>query len=128
MTSERPGAHPIDIEVGARVRERRKALGLSQSELGRRLGLTFQQVQKYENGMNRMSVSRLWMIGQALEVSIVDLVEGLAEDAPPTGAGAAGVAEGARLVTAWRRIRSATHRAAVVGLVEGLADGRRKPD
>lgn len=60
----------IDRLVGARLRERRLLLGLSQQQLAKALGITFQQVQKYENGVNRISASRLWDISRRLEVPI----------------------------------------------------------
>lgn len=56
---------PVDVWVGARVAARRNALGKNQSELGRALGLTFQQVQKYERGVNRISSSKLWAAAAA---------------------------------------------------------------
>ena len=62
--------NPIDIHVGNRIRLRRTLLGLSQEKLASLLGLTFQQVQKYERGMNRVGASRLWDIGKVLEVPI----------------------------------------------------------
>ena len=60
--------NPIDVHVGNRIRLRRTLLGLSQEKLASLLGLTFQQVQKYERGMNRVGASRLWDIGKVLEV------------------------------------------------------------
>jgi len=62
--------NPIDVHVGARIRLRRTLLGISQSTLAETLGLTFQQVQKYEKGTNRVSASRLVDIARALDVSI----------------------------------------------------------
>ncbi len=62
--------NPIDVHVGKRVRLRRTLLGMSQEKLGELLGLTFQQVQKYERGMNRVSASRLWDISKVLEAPI----------------------------------------------------------
>src|SRR5260370_12365760 len=62
--------HPIDVMVGKRIRLRRVQLGLSQTELGQKLGVTFQQIQKYENGANRVSCSRLYETSVALEVPI----------------------------------------------------------
>ncbi len=62
--------NPIDVHVGNRIRLRRTLLGLSQEKLASLLGLTFQQVQKYERGMNRVGASRLWDIGKVLEVPI----------------------------------------------------------
>lgn len=60
----------IDLHVGQRVRLRRTLLGMSQEQLGAELNITFQQVQKYERGTNRISASRLWDIGQILDVSV----------------------------------------------------------
>ena len=62
--------HPVDVHVGARVRMRRTLLGMTQSDLGDALGLTFQQVQKYERGVNRIGSSRLLALTQALDMSI----------------------------------------------------------
>ncbi len=62
--------HPVDVHVGARVRLRRTLLGMTQSGLGDALGLTFQQVQKYEHGTNRISASRLYEMSRALDVPI----------------------------------------------------------
>jgi len=65
---------PIDIDVGARIRARRVFLGLSQTKLANALGLTFQQVQKYERGDNRVSASTLVRVAQALDTSVAALV------------------------------------------------------
>ncbi len=73
------GISQIDGHVGARVRMRRTLLGMTQSDLGELLGLTFQQVQKYENGKNRVSASRLYDLSRVLDVSI----EHFFEDMPP---------------------------------------------
>lgn len=62
--------NPIDIHVGARVKMRRTLLGMSQEKLGEAIGLTFQQVQKYERGLNRIGASRLYDISKVLEVTI----------------------------------------------------------
>ncbi len=69
-------AHHIDIHVGARVRTRRKALKISQQELAGHLNLTFQQVQKYERGSNRISASKLFEIAQVLQVPVAFFFEG----------------------------------------------------
>ena len=61
--------HPVDLHVGARVRQRRMLVGMSQEQLGRKLGLTFQQVQKYEKGANRISASRLAEIASVLSTA-----------------------------------------------------------
>lgn len=78
--------NPIDVHVGGRVRLRRMLVGLSQEKLGEQLGLTFQQVQKYEKGSNRISASRLYEIGQILGVPVQFFFENMAEasaDAAP---------------------------------------------
>ena len=62
--------HPVDVHVGARLRFKRKLLGLSQTSLGEALGLTFQQIQKYENGANRISASRLFQTASIFDVPI----------------------------------------------------------
>ncbi len=69
-------AHAVDRYVGARVRERRKALKLSQIRLAMKLGLTFQQVQKYERGANRISASKLFEIGEVLQTPVSWFFEG----------------------------------------------------
>lgn len=66
-TSAGKRSGPVDRQVGARIRLRRNLLGLSQTELGRAVGVTFQQIQKYENGQNRVGASRLQRIAQALD-------------------------------------------------------------
>lgn len=71
------GPDPIDEWVGARIRERRQLLGMSQSTLGQALGLTFQQIQKYERGRNRVSASVLWRTAEVLDVPITFFFEGL---------------------------------------------------
>lgn len=62
--------HPVDIHVGNRIRLRRTLLGMSQEKLGNALNLTFQQVQKYERGANRLSASRLWEVAKVLDVPL----------------------------------------------------------
>ncbi|HEV7371749.1 helix-turn-helix transcriptional regulator [Arenibaculum sp.] len=84
------GPHPIDIHVGARLRLRRTLLGLSQEKLGEAVGITFQQLQKYERGANRISASRLYHLAQVLDVPVGFFFEDM-----PIGQPAA---EGARVV------------------------------
>ncbi len=72
-----PRSSKVDHHVGQRIRERRNALGMSQEKLGNALGISFQQVQKYEIGINRVSASRLWNIAKALEVDIGYFFEGI---------------------------------------------------
>lgn len=78
--------HPVDVHVGKRVRHRRWMLGVTQQQLGEKVGIKFQQIQKYETGMNRISASRLWDIATALEVPISFFFEGYEkeESAPAT--------------------------------------------
>ncbi|MBO5997957.1 MAG: helix-turn-helix transcriptional regulator [Alphaproteobacteria bacterium] len=72
--------NPVDIHVGNRVRMYRTLKGLSQEKLGEALGLTFQQVQKYEKGLNRIGASRLWDISQVLETPIALFYEGITDE------------------------------------------------
>jgi transcriptional regulator with XRE-family HTH domain len=74
--------NPTDLHVGARIRERRTELGLSQTELGRAIGLTLQQIQKYERGINRVSCSRLFDLHRALHVSVSYFFDGLEATGP----------------------------------------------
>lgn len=74
---------PVDVHVGARLRLRRTLLGMSQEKLGEAVNLTFQQIQKYERGTNRMGASRLYQISRVLDVPITFFYEGLPEDAAP---------------------------------------------
>ena len=62
--------HPIDVHVGNRIRLRRKLINMTQEQLARHLGITFQQVQKYERGSNRVSASRLFQIAEVLDVTV----------------------------------------------------------
>ena len=68
--------HPGDIHVGKRIRHRRWMEGVTQQELGRQVGIKFQQIQKYETGMNRVSASRLWDIAEALNAPVSFFFEG----------------------------------------------------
>jgi transcriptional regulator with XRE-family HTH domain len=81
--------HPIDIHVGHRVRLRRTLLGWSQERLAQALGLTFQQVQKYERGANRIGASRLFDLGRVLDVPVSFFFDDMMGDAASSGAGAA---------------------------------------
>src|SRR5262245_2999633 len=129
-------ANPIDIHVGSRVRFRRMLLGMSQEKLGEKLGLTFQQVQKYEKGINRIGASRLFDLAQVLGVP----VQFFYEEAPLPEARAAardGMAEGPdehsiveflrsrdglELNRAFVRIPDLKARRAIVDLVRSLAN------
>lgn len=85
-TSRRIGPHPIDTHVGSRVKLRRMILGMSQDALGKALGLTFQQIQKYEKGVNRIGASRLFELSELLEVPIQFFYDDYG-DAVPAGGG-----------------------------------------
>ncbi|MEO0692798.1 MAG: helix-turn-helix transcriptional regulator [Pseudomonadota bacterium] len=72
--------HPVDVHVGKRVRHRRWMVGMTQQQLAEKVGIKFQQIQKYETGMNRVSASRLWDIADVLGVPVSFFFEGLSED------------------------------------------------
>ena len=88
--------HPVDVHVGKRVRHRRWMVGMTQQQLGDIVGIKFQQIQKYETGMNRISASRLWDIAQALDVSISFFFEGFEDGAAAPVQASAQPAEGQR--------------------------------
>lgn len=73
--------HPVDAHVGKRIRHRRWMVGMTQQQLADKVGIKFQQIQKYETGMNRVSASRLWDIAESLGVQISFFFEGLGEQA-----------------------------------------------
>jgi len=76
-------SHPVDVHVGKRIRHRRWMSGTTQQQLAERVGIKFQQIQKYETGMNRISASRLWDIADAMRVPVGFFFEGIrAEDLP----------------------------------------------
>jgi transcriptional regulator with XRE-family HTH domain len=126
--------NPIDKHVGSRVRMRRMMLGMSQEKLGNNLGLTFQQVQKYEKGTNRIGASRLQQISQILQVPVSFFFEGV-----PTNANAMRVdgmneapspayvsdflatSDGLALTKAFMRISDSKLRRRIVDLVEQIA-------
>ncbi|MFV2035120.1 MAG: helix-turn-helix domain-containing protein [Halocynthiibacter sp.] len=69
--------HPVDVHVGKRVRHRRWMVGVTQQQLAEKVGIKFQQIQKYETGMNRVSASRLWDISEVLSVPVSYFFDGL---------------------------------------------------
>lgn len=77
--------HPVDIHVGKRVRHRRWMVGMTQQQLAEKVGIKFQQIQKYETGMNRVSASRLWDMASALSVPVNFFFEGLENHTDETG-------------------------------------------
>ncbi|MEM9426682.1 MAG: helix-turn-helix transcriptional regulator [Pseudomonadota bacterium] len=72
--------HPVDVHVGKRIRHRRWLVGMTQQQLAESVGIKFQQIQKYETGMNRVSASRLWDIASSLSVPVSFFFEGLGTD------------------------------------------------
>jgi transcriptional regulator with XRE-family HTH domain len=127
-------ANSIDAQVGNRVRLRRMLVGMSQEKLGEMLGLTFQQVQKYEKGVNRIGAGRLYRVGQILGVPVSyfyeDVMEQGAETAPvandratPSAVEFLSSSEGMQLTLAFMRIREPKVRRRVIDLVKSLADG-----
>lgn len=125
------GPHPVDRHVGLHIRMRRKALGISQERLAESLGLTFQQVQKYERGANRVSASKLWEIARALRTNVAYFYEGLeAEAAEEATRGFMGAnaqeflltPEGMELAATFPRVRRPGVRRKVLDLVRAMAD------
>ncbi len=80
-------AHPVDIYVGRRIRQRRSLLGMTPQQLGDRVGITCQQIQNFETGADRISASRIWDIAAAMEVPVLFFFEGL--DGQPSNTGEA---------------------------------------
>lgn len=78
-------AHPVDVHVGKRVRHRRWLIGMTQQQLAEKVGIKFQQIQKYETGANRISASRLWDIADALDVQVSFFFEGLEDENATSG-------------------------------------------
>ncbi|MBO0752747.1 MAG: helix-turn-helix transcriptional regulator [Bradyrhizobiaceae bacterium] len=119
--------HPIDVIVGKRIRLRRLQLSLSQTDLGQKLGVAFQQVQKYEKGTNRVSCSRLYEISKILDVPVTFFFNASGEaGVTPEVAVAeqfdvAEVKDGFRLMTAFQQIQSTAVRKNVIALVETVA-------
>lgn len=122
-------ANPVDTQVGNRVRIRRMLIGMSQEKLGDLLGLTFQQVQKYEKGVNRIGAGRLYEIARILGVPIEFFYEGVSgssegvaesQGAPVMEFVSSG--EGLQLSLAFMKIKDPKVRKRVLDLVKSLAD------
>jgi len=134
--------NPVDVHVGKRLRLRRTLLGYSQEKLGSLLGLTFQQVQKYERGTNRIGSSRLYKIASVLDVSVSYFFEGFEEASGAPGAPASGLAEESagfesspmdrretlELVRAYYRIEDSQVRRRIFELVKSLGGTRRNAE
>lgn len=132
MTIQDNQSNPVDLHVGGRVRMRRKFLGLSQTDLADSLGLTFQQVQKYERGSNRISASKLFEIARTLKVPVAYFFEGYGQNEAVEGFtesqseqavhGFLMTTEGIEIAEAFPRIKNAKHRRKVMELVRTLAE------
>jgi transcriptional regulator with XRE-family HTH domain len=125
----------IDMHVGARIRMRRQLINMSQERLGELLGITFQQVQKYEKGSNRISASRLFYAAKTLGVSIqffydglpgVDQGEGLREDDASNNINALMLTpEGIQMIKAFREAQTQKTRKLIVNLVRAAVDAEK---
>ncbi len=130
-------SHPVDVYVGKRLRLKRTLQGLSQEAIGNAIGVTFQQIQKYERGINRMGASRLHDFARALGVPVSYFFEGysensnnaenaygMAENAAPGFQGADPMSnrETIDLMRAYYRIKSPTQRKRVLELIKSMAD------
>lgn len=133
-------ASAIDAHVGNQIRLRRALIGMSQERLGELLGLTFQQIQKYEKGVNRIGAGRLYEIARILEIGIPYFYEGAVDGAgQPVNSKIDGAApaelmsyltspEGLQLNLAFMRITDTKVRKRVLDLVKSLAEGGGGPD
>lgn len=121
--SEDQGPDPIDVAVGHRIRVRRKWLGISQSTLADHLGVSFQQVQKYERGANRVSASMLVKIAQKLDTSVGELV---GETAAPLGDESLfeklAIPGAVQLLEAFASVQQPAMRTAILNLTRSLID------
>jgi len=129
--SEEPerGPNPIDRHVGLRIRMRRKELGISQEKLAESIGLTFQQVQKYERAANRVSASKLWEMSRALTINISYFYEGLGDGVEIAGSNLPRetlqdfllTPEGMELATVFPKVPKGRVRRKVLDLVRAMA-------
>ena len=134
--AELGGPHPVDRHVGLRIRMRRKELNISQERLAEALGLTFQQVQKYERAANRVSASKLFEIARALNASVAYFYEGLsAGDEVETPAATPNLqahaflltAEGAELANLFPKLGRSRIRRKVLELVRAIVGVEQEP-
>lgn len=129
----RKSFHPIDSHVGKRLRIRRKILSMSQTKLGDAIGLTFQQIQKYERGANRIGASRLFELSEVLDVPVSYFFDDLPDDIV-TSTGGRGLGEASSmpsdplrepisldLVRAYSKIENAATRKSLFNLAKALA-------
>jgi transcriptional regulator with XRE-family HTH domain len=127
MAMTRQGPDPIDVAVGARIRIRRRWLGFSQTQLATALGITFQQVQKYERGANRVSASMLVKIASKLETSVAALVGEDGQQPVEAIIYAQLATPGAtELLAAFAQIGDGEARRALLTIAEGLVPQRKR--
>ena len=117
--------NPIDVHVGSRVRLRRNMLGLSQEKLGDALGLTFQQVQKYEKGINRVGAARLQQIAEVLGVDISFFYDGDGKEPAVESLLVLNCVFSLRLLRAYTAIKNRSVQIQLVSLVEMIAASQR---
>jgi len=127
MIGRGEGPHPVDRHVGLRIRMRRKEMGVSQERLAEALGITFQQVQKYERGANRVSASKLWEIAGALRTPVAYFYDGLGDQDAATSQRDAAQdfmlsTEGIELMSSFPRISEPAIRRKIVELVRVVAE------
>jgi transcriptional regulator with XRE-family HTH domain len=125
--------NPVDVHVGSRVRYRRMIVGMSQEKLGEKMNLTFQQIQKYEKGTNRIGASRLFQLSKILEVPVGYFFEDAFSSSAPTHAQQEGYIldfvnsrEGLDLNRAFAKIQDPKVRRRIIDLVRALSE--EKPD
>ncbi|WP_028032067.1 helix-turn-helix domain-containing protein [Chelativorans sp. J32] len=138
-TNNKKRPNPIDVHVGSRIRLRRNMLGISQERLGESLGITFQQIQKYEKGTNRVGASRLQAIASILNAPVSfffegapgeerEAVAGLSEEGTAYVADFLNSSEGIQLNRAFVKITDPKVRRRVLDLVKALAAEAPLPD
>ncbi|MEM1288750.1 MAG: helix-turn-helix transcriptional regulator [Pseudomonadota bacterium] len=128
--------NPVDVHVGSRLRIRRMVLGMSQEKLGESLGVSFQQVQKYEKGTNRIGAGRLQNLSQILQVPIAYFYEDLADEGAHEASGFADsgakfmtemltTSDGLEMTRSFLKIQDPKVRKRIVDLVRAIADGQQ---
>ena len=134
MRSAPKSTTPVDARIGARIRMRRMLVGISQTELGEKSGVTFQQIQKYEKGTNRVSVSRLHQIAQTLGVPVEFFYEGLSEgggttiDNVPDVSSLLATADALDMLKAFATLENRAVRRRLVALTEQLVAAQSGAD
>ena len=123
------GPHPTDVHVGRRLRQQRSLLGMSQEKLGEAVELTFQQIQKYERGANRISASRLHQFATVLKIPVTFFFEGLdgEPETPPAADDKMCKRETLELVRAYYNISSPNMRKRLLDLTRSIADESERP-